>query len=140
VPSSPHPQVRQTNVRANTGANTCICSNTYNYSLLLHILQDPVSCGVDGLLGDAHDALDVAVILANLVEAEKESFSQLSAFVSKTFRTFAGRMRKMQMKKTGVLGFLALMMGLLLAAFIQLYTVYRIDSELRKEKGGGSSE
>ena len=91
-------------------------------------------------MGDAHDALDVAVILANLVEAEKESFSQLSAFVSKTFRTFAGRMRKMQMKKTGVLGFLALMMGLLLAAFIQLYTVYRIDSELRKEKGGGSSE
>jgi len=29
---------------------------------------------------------------------------------------------------------------LLIAAFIQLYTVYRIDSELRKEKGEGSGE
>ena len=37
-------------------------------SLLLPILQDPVSCGADGLLGDAHDATDVAVFQAHLVE------------------------------------------------------------------------
>ena len=36
-------------------------------SLLLHILQDLVSCGADGLLSDAHDAADVAVFHAHLV-------------------------------------------------------------------------
>ena len=41
-------------------------------SLLLPILQDPVSCGADGLLGDAHEALDVAVVQAHLVENEEE--------------------------------------------------------------------
>ena len=41
--------------------------------LLLHILLNPVSCGADGLLGDAHDAADVAVFKAHLVEDEEES-------------------------------------------------------------------
>ena len=41
-------------------------------SLLLHILQNPVSCGADGLLGDAHDAADVAVFQTHLVEDEEE--------------------------------------------------------------------
>ena len=41
-------------------------------SLLLHILQDSVSCGTDGLLGDAHDAANVAVFQAHLEEDEKE--------------------------------------------------------------------
>ena len=41
-------------------------------SLLLHILQDPVSCGAVGLLGDAHDAADVAVFQPHLVEDEDE--------------------------------------------------------------------
>lgn len=58
-------------------------------SLLLHILQDPVSCGVDDLLGYAHDALDVVVVQVHLVEAEEEGFSQSPAFVSETFCTFA---------------------------------------------------
>ena len=40
-------------------------------SLLLHILHNPVSCGADGLLGDAHDAADVAVVHAHLVEDEE---------------------------------------------------------------------
>jgi len=44
--------------------------STYYTFLLLHILQDPVSCGADGLLGDAHDAADVAVVQAHLVEDE----------------------------------------------------------------------
>ena len=42
-------------------------------SLLLHILHNPVSCGADGLLGDAHDAADVAVVQTHLVEDEEES-------------------------------------------------------------------
>ena len=50
--------------------------NTFSFgiltSLFLHILQDPVSCGADGLLGDAHDATDVAVFQAKLVEDEEE--------------------------------------------------------------------
>ena len=41
-------------------------------NLLLHILLDPVSCGADGLLGDAHDAANVAVFQAHLVEDEGE--------------------------------------------------------------------
>ena len=40
--------------------------------LLLHILLNPVSCGADGLLGDAHDAANVAVFQAHLEEDEKE--------------------------------------------------------------------
>ena len=40
--------------------------------LLLPILHNPVSCGADGLLGDAHDAADVAVFHAHLVEDEEE--------------------------------------------------------------------
>ena len=41
--------------------------------LLSPILLNPVSCGADGLLGDAHDAADVAVFKAHLVEDEEES-------------------------------------------------------------------
>ena len=40
--------------------------------LLLPILHNPVSCGADGLLGDAHDAADVLVFQAHLVENEEE--------------------------------------------------------------------
>ncbi len=53
-------------------------------------------------LGDAHDAADVAVVQAHLIEAEErlrvgerssgiEGFSQSPAFVSETFCTFAAR-------------------------------------------------
>ena len=41
-------------------------------TLLLYILQNPVPCGADGLLGDAHDTTDVAVFQAHLEEDEKE--------------------------------------------------------------------
>ena len=44
---------------------------------------------MDDLLGDAHDALDVVVVQAHLVEAKEEGFSQSPAFVSETFCTFA---------------------------------------------------
>ena len=55
---------------------------------------------MDGLLGDAHDAADVAVVQAHLIEAEErlrvgerssgiEGFSPSSAFLSETFCTFA---------------------------------------------------
>ena len=40
--------------------------------LLPPILHNPVSCGADGLLGDAHDAANVAVFQAHLEEDEKE--------------------------------------------------------------------
>ena len=39
--------------------------------LLPLILLNPVSCRADGLLGDAHDAADVAVVQAHLIEAEE---------------------------------------------------------------------
>ena len=42
------------------------------YYLILHILQNPVSCGVDGLLGNVHDAADAAFFQAHLVEDEDE--------------------------------------------------------------------
>jgi len=35
-------------------------------------LLNPVSCGADGLLSDAHDAENVAVFQAHLVEDEEE--------------------------------------------------------------------
>ena len=44
----------------------------WKFLLFLHILLNPVSCGADGLLGDAHDAADVAVFHAHLVEDEEE--------------------------------------------------------------------
>ena len=47
---------------------------------------NPVPCGVDGLLGDAHDA---AGVLTHLVEAEEKGFSPSPAFLSETFCTFA---------------------------------------------------
>ncbi len=47
--------------------------STYYTFLLLHILLDSISCGADGLLGDAHDAMHVAVFHAHLVEDEEES-------------------------------------------------------------------
>ena len=49
-------------------------------SLLLHILHNPVSCGADGLLGDAHDAADVAVFHAHLVEDEEDCEATLYTF------------------------------------------------------------
>ena len=49
-------------------------------SLLLPILQDPVSCGADGLLGDAHDAADVLVFHAHLVENEEDCEATLYTF------------------------------------------------------------
>ena len=57
-------------------------------SLILHILQDSVSCGADCFLGDACDATDVAGVLAHLVEDREDGFSQSSAFVSGTFCIF----------------------------------------------------
>jgi len=35
----------------------------YTLCLLPPILHNPVSCGADGLLGDAHDAADLASLL-----------------------------------------------------------------------------
>ena len=46
-------------------------------------------CRADGLLSDAHDAAHVLVLHAHFVEDEEEDISQLSTFVSETFRTFA---------------------------------------------------
>ena len=43
----------------------------------------------DGLLGDAHDAAHVLVLHAHFIKDEEEDISQLSTFVSETFRTFA---------------------------------------------------
>ena len=43
--------------------------------LLLPILHNPVSCGADGLLSDAHDAVYVAVFHAHFVEDEEENLS-----------------------------------------------------------------
>ena len=42
------------------------------YPLLPTILLNPVPCGADGLLGDAHDAADVLVFHAHFVEDEEE--------------------------------------------------------------------
>jgi len=47
-------------------------TNTSSDYLLPHILHNPISCGADGLLGDAHDAADVAGFQAHLVEDEEE--------------------------------------------------------------------
>jgi len=35
-------------------------------------MHNPVPCGTDGLLGDAHDAVYVAVFYAHFVEDEEE--------------------------------------------------------------------
>ena len=51
---------------------TLIIRAYFHLFLLPPILQDPVPCGADGLLGDAHDAADVAVVQAHLVENEEE--------------------------------------------------------------------
>ena len=40
--------------------------------LLSPILLNPIFCGADGLLGDAHDAADVLVFHAHLVEDEED--------------------------------------------------------------------
>ena len=48
--------------------------------LLLPILHNPVSCGADGFLGDAHDAADVAVFQAHLVEDEEDCEATLYTF------------------------------------------------------------
>ena len=44
----------------------------YTLCLLPPILHNPVSCGANGLLGDAHDAADVAVFQSHLIEDEEE--------------------------------------------------------------------
>ena len=41
-------------------------------NLLLHILLNPVPCGADGLLGDAHDAVDGLIVHTHFVEDEEE--------------------------------------------------------------------
>jgi len=44
------------------------------YSLLPPILQNPVPCGADGLLGDAHDAAHVLVAHTHFIEDEEVGF------------------------------------------------------------------
>ena len=44
----------------------------FHLFLLPPILQNPVPCGADGLLGDAHDAVYVAVFHAHFGEDEEE--------------------------------------------------------------------
>lgn len=44
----------------------------YTLCLLPPILLNPISCGADGLLRDAHDAAHVAVFQAHFVEDEEE--------------------------------------------------------------------
>ena len=44
----------------------------YTLCLLPPILHNPVSCGANGLLGDAHDAAHGLVVHAHLVEDEEE--------------------------------------------------------------------
>ena len=60
------------NMRGVSSSNVDKLKNIYNGStinayLIFHILHNPVSCGADGLLGDAHDAADAAVFQAHLV-------------------------------------------------------------------------
>jgi len=40
--------------------------------LFLTILHNPVPCGADGLLGDAHDTAHVLIFHAHFVEDEEE--------------------------------------------------------------------
>ena len=47
----------------------------YTLCLLPPILHNPVSCGADGLLRDAHDAAHGLVVHAHLVEDEEEGWS-----------------------------------------------------------------
>ena len=42
--------------------------------LLLPILHNPVPCGADGLLGDAHDAAHVLVVHTHFIEDEEVGF------------------------------------------------------------------
>ena len=39
------------------------------------ILHNPIPCGADGLLGDAHDAADGLIVHAHFVEDEEENLS-----------------------------------------------------------------
>ena len=41
--------------------------------ILPPILQNPVPCGADGLLGDAHDAAHGFIVHAHFVEDEEEN-------------------------------------------------------------------
>ena len=45
---------------------------TYKEDSLLCILHNPVPCGADGLLGDAHDVVHVLIFHAHFVEDEGE--------------------------------------------------------------------
>ena len=47
----------------------------FHLFLLPPILQDPVPCGADGLLGDANDAADGLIVHAHFVEDEEENLS-----------------------------------------------------------------
>lgn len=58
------------------------------YILLSSILHNPVPCGADGLLGDAHDSAHGLVVHAHFIEDEKEK-QALADCISKRFRTFA---------------------------------------------------
>ena len=44
-------------------------------SLLSPVLQNPVPCGADGLLGDANDATHGLIVHAHFVEDEEENLS-----------------------------------------------------------------
>ena len=48
----------------------------FHLFLLPTILQNPVPCGADGLLGDAHDAARGLIVHAHFVENEEEKTSQ----------------------------------------------------------------
>ena len=74
--------------------------------------KNPISCGADGLLGDAHDAADVAVFQSHLVEDEErlrvgerssriEGFSPSPAFLSETFCNFAAKQALTMEQKFG---------------------------------------
>ena len=47
----------------------------FHLFLLPPILHNPVSCGADGLLGDAHDAAHVLVAHTHFIEDEEENLS-----------------------------------------------------------------
>ena len=52
----------------------------YTLCLLPPILHNPVSCGADGLLRDAHDAAHGLVVHAHLVEDDEDCEATLYTF------------------------------------------------------------
>jgi hypothetical protein len=57
------------------------------FNLVLQIILYNPSIYV--LLGDTHNTMHVLVVHTHFIEDEEEDISQLSTFVSETFRTFA---------------------------------------------------